>query len=77
VGFSVVIATYNQTDELRPTLASLAVLDDDVSVAAAWLDRIGDGLSQLGCDDVGGRVLPIWKARRAAEPGGRLMTVGP
>lgn len=38
--------------------------DDDVRVESDWLDRIVDGLERLGCDYVGGRVLPIWEAPR-------------
>ena len=29
-------------------------------VEADWLDRAAEGLERLGCDYVGGRVLPIW-----------------
>lgn len=34
--------------------------DDDVEVAAGWLDCAVDALQRLDCDYVGGRVLPIW-----------------
>jgi glucosyl-dolichyl phosphate glucuronosyltransferase len=34
--------------------------DDDVRVPPDWLDRAAEGLERLGCDYVGGRVLPIW-----------------
>ena len=37
----------------------IATTDDDVRVPADWLDRAAEGLSRLGCDYVGGRVLPI------------------
>jgi len=36
--------------------------DDDVRVAADWLDRIESGLDTLHCDYVGGRVLPLWES---------------
>jgi glycosyltransferase involved in cell wall biosynthesis len=38
--------------------------DDDVRVEPDWLDQAGSALDRLGCDYVGGRVLPIWKAPR-------------
>ncbi len=44
----------------------IATTDDDVRVPADWLDRAAAGLSRLGCDYVGGRVLPIWGAPRPA-----------
>jgi GT2 family glycosyltransferase len=125
--YSIVIATYNRSDDLRETLQSLAGLrpdgawetivvdnnssdatrhvveeaarsfpaplryvfegeqgrspalnagiraaagaiivttDDDVRVEADWLDRAGEALERLGCDYVGGRVLPIWGGPR-------------
>src|SRR5215831_13139648 len=40
----------------------IVTTDDDVRVETDWLDRIVDGLDRLGCDFVGGRVLPIWGA---------------
>ena len=40
--------------------AIVATTDDDVRVPADWLNRAAEGLSRLGCDYVGGRVLPIW-----------------
>ena len=42
----------------------IVTTDDDVRVESDWLDRIVDGLDRLGCDYVGGRVLPIWEAPR-------------
>jgi len=42
----------------------IVTTDDDVRVDPDWLDRIADGLQALGCDYVGGRVLPIWQAPR-------------
>jgi glycosyltransferase involved in cell wall biosynthesis len=44
----------------------IVTTDDDVRVEADWLDRAADGLWRLGCDYVGGRVLPIWGAPRPA-----------
>ncbi len=44
----------------------ITTTDDDVRVPADWLDRAAAGLSRLGCDYVGGRVLPIWGAPRPA-----------
>src|SRR3954465_8726537 len=38
--------------------------DDDVRVRADWLNRAAEGLERLGCDYVGGRVLPLWGAPR-------------
>jgi glycosyltransferase involved in cell wall biosynthesis len=38
----------------------IVTTDDDVRVDADWLDRAGEGLDRLGCDYVGGRVLPVW-----------------
>src|SRR4051812_11093166 len=40
----------------------IATTDDDVRVDPDWLDRAAEGLARLGCDYVGGRVLPIWGA---------------
>jgi len=40
--------------------------NDDVRVDPDWLDRAAEGLARLGCDYVGGRVLPIWGAARPA-----------
>lgn len=44
----------------------IVTTDDDVRVEPDWLDRIVEGLNRLGCDYVGGRVLPIWQAPRPA-----------
>ncbi len=38
--------------------------DDDVRVPPEWLQSASRGLAELGCDYVGGRVLPIWGAPR-------------
>lgn len=40
----------------------IVTTDDDVRVEPDWLDRIADGLTQLRCDYVGGRVLPLWES---------------
>lgn len=56
----------------------IATTDDDVRVAADWLDRADEGLRRLACDYVGGRVLPIWRAPRPAwlpDHGGRQWAV--
>ena len=42
----------------------IVTTDDDVRVAPEWLDTAGEALESLGCDYVGGRVLPIWGAPR-------------
>lgn len=44
----------------------IVTTDDDVRVPADWLDATSRGLATLGCDYVGGRVLPIWGAPRPA-----------
>ena len=44
--------------------AIIATTDDDVRVPADWLNRAAEGLERLGCDYVGGRVLPIWGGPR-------------
>lgn len=38
--------------------------DDDVRVKPDWLDQAAKGLQELGCDYVGGKVLPIWGGPR-------------
>jgi glycosyltransferase involved in cell wall biosynthesis len=58
--------------------AIIATTDDDVRVPADWLTRAAQGLTQLPCDYVGGRVLPIWGAPRPAWiplRGGKLWAV--
>lgn len=40
--------------------------DDDVRVPPDWLQQASEGLARLGCDYVGGRVLPIWGGPRPA-----------
>ncbi len=42
----------------------IVTTDDDVRVDPDWLDRAAEGLDRLGCDYVGGRVLPIWGGER-------------
>jgi glucosyl-dolichyl phosphate glucuronosyltransferase len=44
----------------------VATTDDDVRVPSDWLDQAGAALDGLGCDYVGGRVLPIWNGPRPA-----------
>lgn len=44
----------------------IVTTDDDVRVEPEWLTRAGDALNRLGCDYVGGRVLPIWGGPRPA-----------
>ena len=40
----------------------IVTTDDDVRVPRDWLNASGEALESLGCDYVGGRVLPIWGA---------------
>jgi glucosyl-dolichyl phosphate glucuronosyltransferase len=40
--------------------------DDDVRVAPDWLNQAALALDTLGCDYVGGKVLPIWSGERPA-----------
>jgi len=42
----------------------IASTDDDARVEPDWLMRAAAGLERLGCDYVGGRVLPIWRGER-------------
>ena len=42
----------------------IATTDDDARVERDWLTRAADALEALGCDYVGGKVLPIWKGAR-------------
>jgi glucosyl-dolichyl phosphate glucuronosyltransferase len=44
----------------------IATTDDDARVEPDWLTQADDALNALGCDYVGGKVLPIWKAERPA-----------
>jgi glycosyltransferase involved in cell wall biosynthesis len=41
--------------------AVIATTDDDARVEPDWLTRAAEGLRTLGCDYVGGKVLPIWR----------------
>src|ERR1041384_139663 len=40
----------------------IASTEDDGRVAPDWLRRAKAGLDAIGCDYVGGKVLPLWKA---------------
>jgi len=42
----------------------IATTDDDARVEPDWLTQAAAGLDALGCDYVGGKVLPIWKGTR-------------
>ena len=56
----------------------IVTTDDDVRVAADWLNAAGRGLEMPDAGYVGGRVLPIWSAPRPAwlpDRGGRLWAV--
>jgi glycosyltransferase involved in cell wall biosynthesis len=56
----------------------IVTTDDDVRVAPDWLNRAAEGLERLGCDYVGGRVLPIWGGPRPSwlpDHGGRHWAV--
>ena len=56
----------------------LVTTDDDVRVEKDWLNCAAEGLERLGCDYVGGRVLPVWSAPRPAwlpNQGGRHWAV--
>jgi glycosyltransferase involved in cell wall biosynthesis len=44
----------------------IATTDDDARVAPDWLTRAANGLEALGCDYVGGKVLPLWRGVRPA-----------
>jgi glucosyl-dolichyl phosphate glucuronosyltransferase len=48
------------------TGAIIATTDDDARVEPDWLTRAAAGLDALGCDYVGGKVLPLWKGTRPA-----------
>lgn len=56
----------------------IAVTDDDVRIETDWLDHAAEGLEKLGCDYVGGKVLPIWGGAKPAwlpEKGGKHWSV--
>ena len=56
----------------------LVTTDDDVRVAADWLEQIVSALDDLQCDYVGGKVLPIWGGERPVwlpNHGGRPWSV--
>lgn len=42
----------------------IATTDDDARVEPDWLVRAAAGLEAIGCDYVGGKVLPLWKGPR-------------
>lgn len=42
----------------------VATTDDDARVQPDWLTRAAAALEALGCDYVGGKVLPLWKGVR-------------
>jgi glucosyl-dolichyl phosphate glucuronosyltransferase len=44
----------------------IVTTDDDVRVPADWLENAGGELDRLGCDYIGGKVLPIWGGPRPA-----------
>ena len=64
---------------VRAAAGSIVVTtDDDVRVPSDWLNRAAEGLERLGCDYVGGRVLPIWGGPRPAwlpDHGGKQWAV--
>jgi glycosyltransferase involved in cell wall biosynthesis len=41
--------------------AIIATTDDDARVEQDWLTRAAEALDAIGCDYVGGKVLPIWR----------------
>jgi GT2 family glycosyltransferase len=56
----------------------IVTTDDDVRVGPDWLDHIGTALETLGCDYIGGRVMPLWGGPRPAwlpNRGGHLWAV--
>jgi glucosyl-dolichyl phosphate glucuronosyltransferase len=42
----------------------IVTIDDDVRVEANYLDQVQSSFARLGCDYIGGRVLPIWRGER-------------
>lgn len=56
----------------------IVTTDDDVRVPSDWLTRAGEALDRLGCEYVGGRVLPIWggpRPRWLTDRGGKQWAV--
>lgn len=56
----------------------IVTTDDDVRVPPDWLNQAAAGLESLGCDYVGGRVLPIWGGPKPAwipDHGGKQWAV--
>ena len=49
---------------LRSRGAIVVTTDDDVRVEPDWLDCAADALESLGCDYIGGKVMPLWGAPR-------------
>src|SRR3954469_20215616 len=44
----------------------VATTDDDARVEPDWLTQAAAGLDSLGCDYVGGKVLPLWRGPQPA-----------
>lgn len=44
----------------------IITIDDDVRVDRNYLDEVGRAFDTLGCDYIGGRVLPLWRGERPA-----------
>ena len=42
----------------------VVTIDDDVRVEPDYLDQVGRSFETLGCDYIGGRVLPLWRGER-------------
>lgn len=56
----------------------IVTTDDDVRVPEDWVNEAAAGLERLGCDYVGGRVLPIWGGPKPAwipDHGGKQWAV--
>jgi glycosyltransferase involved in cell wall biosynthesis len=56
----------------------IVTTDDDVRAESNWLEAAVSALDSLGCDYVGGKVLPIWSGKRPAwlpNRGGRHWAV--
>jgi glucosyl-dolichyl phosphate glucuronosyltransferase len=50
----------------RATGELIVTIDDDVRVAADYLDQVGRAFETLQCDYIGGRVHPLWRGQRPA-----------
>jgi glucosyl-dolichyl phosphate glucuronosyltransferase len=44
--------------------AIILTTDDDARVEPDWVEKAALGLKEIGCDYVGGKVLPIWRGTR-------------